>query len=126
MSSSPFQSFKDYILYLYIHIAYADGIVQDSEEVLIKYKIKGLFPEDDMNEKYEEAIKLYKADAGKHETIIDAGHTQFVDVEFYKKYKVFRDLYNIISADGIVDAKETEALEKLKKIIGLEANQMGF
>jgi len=50
------------------------------------------------------------------------GKKLFVDTagrveKFNKKYKLFVDLYDIIIADGVVDEKENQSLEKLKDII---------
>ena len=116
-----FKSFKDYILFLYIHVAYADGEVHEKERELIMQRIQHLFPgELDPAGKFDEMVNAYMQDAGNSEESIRGAHTQFNNVEFYKKYKVFRDLYDIIHADGVVSETETEALEKLKQVIGIE------
>ena len=116
-----FKSFKEYILFLYVHIAYADGEVHPLERKLILEKMKLLYPgERDLETPLDKMLTTYLEMAGSSDEIIKGAHEQFHNVEFYKKYKVFIDLYQIIHADGIVSESEKEALEKLRVIIGIE------
>ncbi len=116
-----FKSFKEYILFLYVHLAYADGEVHDSERELILKRMKYLFPGETQPEQVlDNMIQAYIKESGQSQQIIEAAHQQFNNVEFYKKYKVFKDLFDIIHADGVVAETEQEALNKLKTLIGIE------
>ena len=123
--SLRFKSFKEYILYLYIHIAFADGSIHEKEKELIMERMKILFPGEDLDARYDAIVTTYIAEAGNSSEIIQGAHDQFKNVHFYKKYKVFLDLYEIINADGVIQESEQQALEKLKKVIGIETSQLG-
>ena len=122
--SLRFKSFKEYILYLYIHIAYADGSIHEKEKELIISRIKMLFPGEDEEIWYNSMVDTYMEHAGDSDEIVKSAHDQFRNVQFYKKYKVFLDLYEIINADGVVMESEKEAMDKLKQVIGIETSQL--
>ena len=118
--SIRFTSFKEYILYLYIHIAYADSHLHESERELIYERMKILFPGEDPAVRFTEMAEKYIAEKEQSMDIIKRAHEQFHNIQFYRKYKVFLDLYDIINADGVVHESEQEAMDKLKEIIGIE------
>lgn len=103
-------------------MAYADNNVDDSERELILKKMKKVFPhESDYPGKYEAAKKEYETvDSSDIDAVIRDNFKQFSNISFSQKYRIFSDLYDIINADGVVDESETEAVEKLKKIINYE------
>lgn len=119
MTNVKFKTFKDFAIFLYFYIAYADHEFHPMEEELIRKKIAKLFPQDlDHTTRFKEA-HLHYLDAAKGDlkAIIEQGVRDFPHVESNKKYHVYKDLYDIINADGRVDDKETEAIEALKSII---------
>ena len=117
------QHFADFVLFLYIHVAYADGVFHPSERSLILEKMAKLFPaERDLEMKLKDAEKEYlSVDAKKMPGIILDTFRQYNSVKFSQKYKVYTDMYEIVNADGKVDESETAALEELKRIIDLRA-----
>ena len=117
------QNFGDFVLFLYIHMAYADGFFHPKEKKLILEKMEKLFPsEPDLQKKLDRAEKDYlHMDSEKVADVIHGSFKHFSHVKFAQKYKVYTDMYDIVHADGKVDESETSALEALKKIIDLGA-----
>jgi uncharacterized tellurite resistance protein B-like protein len=112
-------NFADFVLFLYIHMAYADGIYHPAEREVIAERIPKLFPgESDITGRLARAEKQYDAvDKSKTEEIIKDTFKQFSSIRFAQKYKVYTDMYDIIHADGKVEESETKALNQLKDII---------
>jgi uncharacterized tellurite resistance protein B-like protein len=121
------QTFGDFVLFLYLHMAYADGQCPPAEKKIILEKMSKLFPnEGDPGKKLEEAEKEYlRTDPTAIPGLILETFKQFNHVKFAQKYKVYTDMYDIINADGKVEEAETDALESLKKIIDLSAEAKG-
>ena len=113
-----FEDFKDFTLFLFIYMAYADGSMDRTEIDVIKSKISKLFPETDVNEKFQQSRKSYEKFAPEEiDTIIRLNFEKHREKSFTFKYKIFSDLYEIIIADGIVDFQENQSIQKLKGII---------
>ncbi len=112
-------SFADFVLFLYIHMAHADGAYHPAEKEVIAERIPKLYPgETNVPSRLANAEKQYEAvDKSKIETIIKDTFKHFSTVKFAQKYKVYTDMYEIIHADGKVDESETKALNQLKNII---------
>lgn len=117
------KTFADFVLFLYMHMAYAHGGLHDTEKEVILGKMVKLFPnESNPLKKLEAAEKEYVSlDSKKLPGLILDTFRQFKEVKFVQKYKVYADMYDIVHADGKIDDSETEALEELKKIIDLSA-----
>ncbi|HMJ68453.1 MAG TPA: TerB family tellurite resistance protein [Cyclobacteriaceae bacterium] len=112
-------NFADFVLFLYIHMAYADGIYHPAEKEVIAERIPKLFPaEADIAGRLARAEKQYAAvDKSKIDEIIKDTFKHFSSIRFAQKYKVYTDMYDIIHADGKVEESETKALNQLKDII---------
>jgi uncharacterized tellurite resistance protein B-like protein len=112
-------NFADFVLFLYIHMAYADGVYHPAEKEVIAERIPKLFPaEADIAGKLARAEKQYTAvDKTQIDTIIKDTFKHFNSIRFAQKYKVYTDMYDIIHADGKVEESETLALNQLKDII---------
>lgn len=112
-------SFADFVLFLYIHMAHADGVYHPSEREVIADRIPKLFPEEtDITGKLARAEKQYTSvERSQIDTIIKDTFKHFNSVRFAQKYKVYTDMYDIIHADGKVEESETKALNQLKDII---------
>lgn len=117
------KTFADFVLFLYIHMAYADGFFHHTEKELILEKMGKLFPsEADPLTKLEKAEKDYlHMESELVSRVIVDSFKHFDQVKFAQKYKVYTDMYDIVHADGKVDETETIALEALKKIIDIGA-----
>jgi len=120
-----YTSFKDFILFLYVHMAFADDHFDKTEEEVILAKMARLYPkEKDQTIKYEAFKKDYKTlDPNDVDQLIKNNFDQFSHVSFSDKYRVYREMYDIINADGVIDESETEAMDKLKKIIDYEVKK---
>jgi uncharacterized tellurite resistance protein B-like protein len=116
-------NFEEFALFLYIHMAHADGSLHPSEESMILNKISKLFPEEgNARAKLDEAIAKYNGlDQEKILETIRASFKYFYDVTFAQKYKVYTDMYDVINADGKVAEAEKKALDALKEIISINA-----
>ena len=119
------KSFADFVLFLYVHMAYADGGLHHNEKEVILDKMHKLFPkESNPLKKLETGEKEYLGlDSRKVSGVILDTFTHFKEVKFVQKYKIYTDMYDIINADGRVDESETAALDELKKIIDLGRKQ---
>lgn len=117
------KDFPDFVLFLYVYMAYADGVFHPSEKEAIISKMGKLFPhEGDPKSKILATEKEYlNFDPNKIGELIHDTFRHFSHVKFNQKYKVYTDMYDIINADGKVDQAETMALNALKKIIDLGA-----
>jgi len=117
------ESFSDYVLFLYIHMALADGTLHPQEEMVIIDKLTRLFPlEGNPKKKFDEAVAAYKNfDKSTMDEFIHLSFKHFHHIKFAHRYKVYTDMYDIIHADGKVDETETVAINTLKKIIDLGA-----
>jgi uncharacterized tellurite resistance protein B-like protein len=117
------KTFADFVLFLYIHMAYADGEFHPDERKVILTKMAKLFPgEADHSAKLEYAEEEYldQMKSKLKEVILDS-FRHFKEVKFSAKYHVYADMYDIVHADGKVDETETMVLEELKHIIDLSA-----
>ena len=113
-----FSDFNDFSLFLYIYMAYADGSVDRTEVDVIKSKIPKLFPDEDVNGKFQKSRKQYESYSPDDiDKIIHLNFEKHREKSFTSKYRIFSDLYEIIIADGIVDFQENQSIQKLKSII---------
>ncbi len=113
------KTFADFVLFLFIHMAHADGEYHPSEEKAIMEKLRKLFPtESDPRKKLKEAVAEYTS-IDKHDikTLIQDTFHQFSHVKFSQKYKVYTDMFDIVHADGKLHEAEERALKQLKDII---------
>jgi len=118
------KTFPDFVLFLYVHMAYADGEYHPKEHAVIVDKVHKLFPTaTDAAEIAKKAQEAYKSiDQSKVPAIIRDSFLEFSTVKFSQKYKIYTDMYDIIHADGKVDESETAALNQLKEIIEMGAS----
>lgn len=118
------KTFADFVLFLYVHMAYADGEYHPKEHEVIVGKAHKLFHEEkNLNDLVRKAEEQYrKTDKSKVGTIIRESFRHFNSVKFSQKYHIYTDMYDIIHADGKVDESETAALNELKEIIEMGAS----
>jgi uncharacterized tellurite resistance protein B-like protein len=117
-------SFKDFVLFLYVHMAHADGEFHESEVILVRNKMVKLFhPEEvDIDAKLKAALIQYETfDKSKLKALFRDSFDHFTNIKFAQKYKVYSDMYDIIHADGRIDESETIALQELKEIIDINS-----
>jgi hypothetical protein len=112
-------SFKDFILFLYVHISRADENYEPNEMATIKKKIEGLLDKDaDIERKLYGAIREYNSfDKSKLPALFENSFKHFSKEAAGLKTNFFNDLNEIILADGKVEDAETKALSVLKEII---------
>lgn len=118
------KTFADFVLFLYVHMAYADGEYHPLEKEVIFGKVPKLFPsEGDPRKLLTKAEEEYRTmDQSKVPAIIRDTFKHFSGVKFSQKYKIYTDMYDIIHADGKVDESETVALNELREIIEMGAH----
>jgi len=115
-------SFADFVLFLYVHMAHADGDLHVTEVKVIKEKMAKLFPGENVDSKFASALDEYNAfDKKNLNKLFHASFAHFDTIKFAQKYRVYGDMYDIIYADGKVLESETKALEELKDIIDINA-----
>ena len=113
-----FEDFSDFTLFLFIYMAYADGSIDRTEIDVIKTKMFKLFPGKDVDHKFQESRKSFEAlSPDEIENTIHLNFEKHKERSFTFKYKIFSDLYEIIIADGVVDFRENQSIQKLKGII---------
>jgi len=103
-------------------MALSDGHLDDTEEEVILKKMLRLFPkEQDHKAKYLKFRKDYEQLQQEDiDYLIRNNFENFPNVTFTDKYRVYREMFDIINADGVIDESETEAMDKLKDIIDYE------
>ena len=120
-------NFQDFVLFLYLHMAHADGSMHQQEESIVREKMKKLFPEgEDLDAHFNRALEQYRNSPKEQiPVIIRDSFDHFNSVTFSAKYRVYTDMYDIINADGRVDQYEKNALDQLREIInlGIETNK---
>jgi len=117
------QSFADFVLFLYVHMAHADSDFHQTELGVIREKMSKLYPfESNLEERLEAALKEYQTfDKNKLKLLFKDTFNHFTNVKFAQKYKVYADMYDIINADGKIEESEAAALQELKEIIDISA-----
>ena len=115
------ESFSDFVLFLYVHMALSDGFLHPNEEIVILDRLTRLFPhEGNPKKKFDEALAAYNNfDISTLDEFIHFSFKHFNQIKFAQRYKIYTDMYDIMHADGKVDEAETRALDTLKKIIDL-------
>lgn len=118
------ETFNDFALFLYMHMAMSDGTLHHNEEVLILDRLTKLFPhEGNPKKKFDDALAAYtSSDKSNLNEFIQQSFKHFSTVKFAQRYKIYTDMYDIMHADGKVDDSEQVALDTLKKIIDLGAS----
>lgn len=118
-----FNTFSDFVLFLYVHMAHADGEYHPSEQEVILQRMPKLFPtEKDAKRKLDQCLTEYrKIKTGEVKTMILNNFQHFDHIRFSQKYKVYTDMFAIVHADGKVHEAEERALKELKDIIDLSA-----
>lgn len=115
------KTFSDFVLYLYVHIAHADGALHDAEERIVLEKMNKHFPlEGDHKKRFDDTVVAYgRMPAADHHQVIKDSFQHFDHIKFSQRYKIYADMYDIIHADGKVSAAETKAVNELKEIIDM-------
>lgn len=106
-------------------MALSDGHLDHTEENVILKKMARLFPkESDPKAKYlkfrSDYEQLSEDDA---DFLIKNNFDNFPNVTFSDKYRVYREMFDIINADGVIEASEEKAMDKLKDIIDYEVKK---
>ena len=115
-------SFADFVLFLYVHMAHADGDLHVTEVKVIKDKMSKLYPNEDVDKKFTAALDEYNAfDKSNLNKLFHASFAHFNTIKFAQKYRVYGDMYDIIYADGKVLESEKKALDELKDIIDINS-----
>jgi uncharacterized tellurite resistance protein B-like protein len=114
-------NFPDFVLFLYVYIAYSDGDFHPQEKEIILEKMKKLFPDRDDHEKQlVETIRLYSdLEPDQFKPIFIDTFKQFPKVKYAQKYKIYSDMYDIVHADGKINESEETAMNALKEIIDI-------
>lgn len=106
-------------------MAFADGHFDHTEDEVILKKMSRLFPSNPDNQaKFEEFKQDYRSLSPEDvDDLIKHNFDNFSHVSFSDKYKVYREMYDVINADGVIDESETIAMDKLKDIIEYSVKQ---
>ena len=120
MAVITFDTFDEFALYIYIYIANADGFIHIKEKESILLKLKKQFPDErdyESLKRFKNMNKLYEENIEDQDETIKINIEKHPGIRFSEKNRILSDIYDIINSDGIVDDRETEALNKIKKII---------
>ena len=114
-------SFPDFLLFVYVHMSEADHNYDPKEMALIKKKMHALFPEGtDLEKKLYRAIRDYNNfDKSRLDALFKDTFEKFRGANPELREHLFQDILEIASADGALNASESQALDSLKKIIDL-------
>lgn len=116
-------NFNDFILFLYVHMSRADENYEPNEMATIKKKINGLFEKGtDIEKKLYTAIREYnQLDKSKLHELLRDSFKHFSKDNRMVKGDFYKDLNEIMLADGKIEDSETKALNALRAIIDLNA-----
>lgn len=122
-SGHIFDTYQEFILFLFIHLASADYSFKANEIEVILNKMEDYFPEvDDTDSLYNIFINL----KDEYEDLNDEEINQIIFDNYHKhkneggsKDRILIDLHEIISADGYIHEQETRVLEHLKSLLKL-------
>lgn len=115
-------TFADFVLFLYVHMAHADGDLHVTEVKVIKEKMTKLYQSEDLDKKFTAALDQYNAfNKSNLNKLFHASFAHFETIKFAQKYRVYGDMYDIIYADGKVEESEKRALDELKDIIDINS-----
>jgi uncharacterized tellurite resistance protein B-like protein len=119
------KSFKDFVLFLYVHMSRADESYDPHELATIKKKMEGLFTSGtDVERKLYTTIREYNSfDQSMLSGLFEATFKHFDQDTSVMKNNFYKDLNEIMMADGKVDDAETKALKALQGIIDLNAER---
>ena len=115
-------NFADFVLFLYVYIAFSDGDFHPLERAEIIEKMKKLYPEDasEYEMKIDETVRHYHDfEKTKLNSLFKDTFKHFSKITFNQRYRVYTDMYDILHADGKVDEAEMLALNALKEIIDI-------
>lgn len=113
-----FNSYQEYLLFLFIYLANSDFNFHLLETNAILSKMKNLFPPQfDVKDLYNNIKEKYDGlDLEEIEALVEENlplfKSQLSDTE-----KLFEDLYDIITSDGIIQDYEIEAFDKIKRLM---------
>lgn len=115
------ESFNDFVLFLYVHMAYADGEFHEKERAVILDKIAKLFPDENNPQAKLKVTESQYLALKKNELteVISETFQRYSQIKSAHKYRIYTDMYDIIHADGKVEESETAALDELKLIINM-------
>jgi uncharacterized tellurite resistance protein B-like protein len=113
------ENFSDFVLFLYVYIAYADGEFHPKEREVILEKMHKLYPNSNEHEKkLTETIRVYSdLEPTQFKGIFVDTFKQFNKVKYAQKYRVYLDMYEVVQADGKIHEAEQVAMDALKEII---------
>jgi len=114
-----YEDFNDFIIFLYLYMAQADGFIDPREEKVIMDKLRILYPGNaHLDKVYQTAKEAFLAlDSREYDQIINFNFEKHTEKSFTYKYKIFTDLYEIIIADGVIAEEESKSMKKLKTLI---------
>jgi uncharacterized tellurite resistance protein B-like protein len=118
-------TFRDFILFVYVHMSHADDSYDPNEMATIKKKIGGLFQKDtDIERKLYTALREYNSfDRAKLPALFEASFKHFNEDQSVLNNNFYTDLNEIIAADGKVELAEARALKALKEIIEMNSDK---
>ena len=118
-------TFKDFILFLFVHMSHVDETYDPYEMATIKKKISGMFDQDaDIERKLYLAIREYNSfDKGKLPELFRESFKYFGQDKSIQKNAFYDDLTEIMQADGKVVHAEKKALQALREIVELNSHQ---
>jgi uncharacterized tellurite resistance protein B-like protein len=113
-------SFADFILFVFVHMSHADNSYDPLEIAAIKEKMKDIYDVDtDFERKLYLTIRQYNDfDKSKLNALL-ADSFQHFNPDYAVSTDVFRDLQEIMQADGAVNRSEKNALESVRRLIDL-------
>lgn len=120
-SEHLFDTYPEYLLFLFIHTANADYSFKGAEIDVILSKMEIYFQEDRTNEGLQNTFLKMK---DEYDKLSDTDIRQVIYSNYRKfsihgnnKDRIFIDLHEIISADGYIHEDETRVIEELKSLL---------
>jgi len=111
-----FQYLDDFVLFLFVHIAWVDGSIHPTEKDTITEKMQELFPDvADVEQKLTLVESQYRGlGPGQAEIMLKTGTSTFSNIDPKLKRAIHEGLVDIINSNGKIDSAETATLRHLK------------
>ena len=113
---AEFDRLEDFTLFLFLHMARADGSVHPNEKETIHEKMNEIFPGNhDYQPAWNKLESLHeKSGPAGAEELLKSNWLRFSSMDESMKQRIFTALFDILNANGRVDPGETQTLKSIR------------
>ena len=116
-----FKSYEEFVLFLLIHIANADHMFKLDEAIVILTKMEDMF---DTEDGVDKLLSIFMQMQDSYDQLKDDDISGIIKSHLVKfkitqdnADRLFNELYEVVNADGHIHENETQAVERIKKLV---------